>query len=264
MAPYYVNRTAYRSTPRFDLTAVNVIADDYEQGELENWIPSVLTFNGRSQYAYISHADLTAPYNFSVTRNGEREAMVVSGDEIASPNITRQNMLIEAYFMTSPRHVNGVIVSKMGEAGYELAVNADGGATFTVKGGGTTASLSTVTNVNDGGWHHLIAEIDRDSALGALYLDGVLASVGQLALPAGSSLGNESDFLVGKGTDGRMFTGAIDFLRVCQGTLADAHTTIDELYDWEFDGPFLRDFAGNEPEGESRDAGAFEYTEGAD
>jgi hypothetical protein len=26
--------------------------------------------------------------------------------------------------------------------------------------------------------------------------------------------------------------------------LADAKTTIDELYDWEFNGPFLEDFTG--------------------
>jgi hypothetical protein len=131
--------------------------------------------------------------------------------------------------------------------------------TFTVKGGGEAASLNTVTNVNDGGWHHLIAEIDRGTSTGALYLDGSPAGAGTLALPAGASLGNSGDFLVGKAADGRLLAGAIDFLRIAQGTLADAHTTIDELYDWEFDGPFLRDFAGNDPEGASRDAGAFEY-----
>ena len=35
-------------------------------------------------------------------------------------------------------------------------------------------------------------------------------------------------------------------------------TTIEELYAWEFNGPFLRDFCGNQPVGK-RDAGAIEY-----
>ncbi len=42
------------------------------------------------------------------------------------------------------------------------------------------------------------------------------------------------------------------------GTLADARTSIEELYAWEFNGPFLRDFAGRAPEGK-RDAGALEF-----
>ncbi len=59
--------------------------------------------------------------------------------------------------------------------------------------------------------------------------------------------------MVGKG-----LVGAMDFLRVCRGTLADAHTTYAELYAWEFHGPFLTDFCGNKPVGK-RDAGAIEY-----
>jgi hypothetical protein len=46
-------------------------------------------------------------------------------------------------------------------------------------------------------------------------------------------------------------------MRICLGTLNDAKTDIKELYAWEFNGPFLRDFAGNAPRGK-RDAGALE------
>ncbi|MCB1127506.1 MAG: hypothetical protein KDM81_13515, partial [Verrucomicrobiae bacterium] len=60
---------------------------------------------------------------------------------------------------------------------------------------------------------------------------------------------------------GRWFDGTIDFLRLAQGTLADADTTIEELYAWEFNGPFLRDFTGREAEGRRRDAGAIELVE---
>jgi len=77
---------------------------------------------------------------------------------------------------------------------------------------------------------------------------------------AGTSLTNTADFFIGKNRDGHYFSGTIDFTRVSKGTLADAETTIDELYKWEFDGPFLYDFAGNKPIGK-RDAGALEKGE---
>ena len=54
------------------------------------------------------------------------------------------------------------------------------------------------------------------------------------------------------------FRGSIDYLRLSKGTLEDAETTIEELYDWQFDGPFLRDFFGNKPTGARRDVGAIE------
>jgi hypothetical protein len=41
--------------------------------------------------------------------------------------------------------------------------------------------------------------------------------------------------------------------------LEDAQTDIAELYEWQTNGPFLRDFRGNEPTGR-RDAGALEQT----
>jgi hypothetical protein len=45
---------------------------------------------------------------------------------------------------------------------------------------------------------------------------------------------------------------------IAHSTLADADTTIEELYAWEFNGPFLADFAGHKPVGARRDAGALE------
>ena len=65
-------------------------------------------------------------------------------------------------------------------------------------------------------------------------------------------LSNTSDFVVGGG-----LVGAVDFLRVCRSTLAESKTTMAELYAWQFDGPFLKDFTGREPGiGRSRDCGA--------
>lgn len=71
------------------------------------------------------------------------------------------------------------------------------------------------------------------------------------------SLGNTADLLIGRGPEGNFFKGTIDFLRLSKGTLAEARTTIAELYKWELDGPFLRDFTGIKPIGR-RDVGAIE------
>ncbi len=96
-----------------------------------------------------------------------------------------------------------------------------------------------------------------------IYIDGKPAerrSVRTYGQPPSASLTNTADFLVGKGPAGNFFAGTIDYLRVARGTLADARTSIGELYKWEFDGPFLKDFRGNSPPtGARRDAGAYEY-----
>ncbi len=51
---------------------------------------------------------------------------------------------------------------------------------------------------------------------------------------------------------------AIDFLRIARGTLVDANTTINELYAWEFHGPFLQDFTGRDRPADGGAAGAIE------
>ena len=82
------------------------------------------------------------------------------------------------------------------------------------------------------------------------YVPGRPAVKGPLALPAGSSLSNSGDFLLAKDASGNFFAGAIDFLRICRSDLADSSTTIEELYDWEFAGPFLmQERAGEGPLG---------------
>ena len=71
------------------------------------------------------------------------------------------------------------------------------------------------------------------------------------------SIDNEGDLYVCGTPTGGYFKGTVDFMRIGLGTIADAKTTIEELYTWQFDGPFLRDFAGRNPKGR-RDAGALE------
>jgi hypothetical protein len=104
-------------------------------------------------------------------------------------------------------------------------------------------------------------EVDRDSGKATFYVDGRAAGSSDLGLQAGKSLVNGSDMFVGKGNEGDFFKGAVDFLRISRGTLADAQTTIEELYEWEFNGPQFRDFTGRAPTGARRDAGAIEMVE---
>jgi hypothetical protein len=64
-------------------------------------------------------------------------------------------------------------------------------------------------------------------------------------LGADVSLANDADLYVAGAPNGRFLNGVIDFLRIARGTLADTITTIEELYAWEFNGPFLDDFTGH-------------------
>jgi hypothetical protein len=109
----------------------------------------------------------------------------------------------------------------------------------------------------------VIAEVDRTGEHPGLrlYVDG-RADDGKATgeFPAGGvSLATTADFLVGKGAEGRFLAGAVDFLRVSRGTLADAKTSIGELYAWEFAGPALADFTGRPAGDVKRDAGAIQF-----
>ena len=56
----------------------------------------------------------------------------------------------------------------------------------------------------------------------------------------------------------KFLDGAIEFLRIARGTLADSKTTIDELHAWQFNGPFLRDFTGRKRPADGGAAGAID------
>jgi hypothetical protein len=71
-------------------------------------------------------------------------------------------------------------------------------------------------------------------------------------------LANDADLYVGGTPQGHNLNGAIDFLRLARGTLADSKTTIEELYAWELHGPFLEDFTGHPRPADGGYAGAIE------
>ncbi|MBM4017031.1 MAG: LamG domain-containing protein [Planctomycetes bacterium] len=260
---YHVQRQDYYQRPTYPLKAVNVAAADYGPGPLEDWISGALNLNGRNQYAWISAARLAEPFVYAAApeKGGNPQTRTAAGEDLKSPQMHRSGPLIEAFFRTQPGHTGGVLVEKMGPAaGYCLAVNDKGGVTFTIKAQGASASIAGPSKVNDGRWHHVVAEADRPAAALALYIDGRKDAAGR-GIGADATLANDADLYVGGTPQGRSLAGAIDFLRIARGTLADAKTTIEELYEWEFNGPFLRDFAGRPPAGPRRDAGALELAD---
>jgi len=170
-----------------------------------------------------------------------------------SPSVDKTNFLVEAYFRTEPGHTGGVLLQKRDRAGYSLGIDSHGRVTFQVAGPAASSQVESRAKLNDGQWHHVVAEADRKTEKLRLYVDGHRDAEAGGVGPV--SIANRADLYVGGRPDGGCLNGTIEFLRVALGTLDDAKTTIEELYAWQFAGPFLQDFLGRQPSGR-RDAGA--------
>jgi len=260
------SRSMFHDIPRNDLRGHGIEASSFKPGLLEDWIDGALELDGVGQYCRLADADLRKGYHWHDPAEGVDGAY--PDNKRVTVDMDANNFLIEVVFKTTPGLTHGGIVSKCDLRGYVLEI-ADGGvAKMSLHFGELRCWRCSAIAVNDGRWHHLIAEVDRTEPEGIrIYVDGSRAD-GPFdgSMDRTASLANTADFLVGKtpvGAAGRSeqyFAGQLDFLRVSRGTLADAETTIQELYQWEFDGPFLRDFYGRLPTGQRRDAGAVEYS----
>jgi hypothetical protein len=257
MSPYYTGRDNYYKFPTYPLKGANITLKDYQNGPLENWTTGALHFNGRDQYAILAQADIDRAVTMIAGRGNAGQSRTVGGAELRNPQIHTTNFLIEAYFKTATGQKDGTLIQKMNDAGYALRVNEAGGVTLTAKSGGATTSLASRSAVNDGQWHHVIAEADRKAGTFTIYVDGRPDASGP-GLGSGASLANAADLYVGGTPQGQNLDGAIDFMRLARGTLADSKTTIDELYAWEFNGPFRYDFAGRERPADGGCAGAID------
>jgi hypothetical protein len=278
----------YKTVDGLEIKADVLRPDDEKIRPVVVWIHGgALNFDGTSTYCVLADRDLKADYEFTgeivVTkdRNDKQRRRykgtrglkkgqaapksIYPGNKRRTVDMETTNLLIEMVFKTEPGLTGAVLVSKLSDqAGYMLDLNTAGNLRLTLRAAGADSSLTGAMAVNDGKSHHVIAEVDRAAAQGiTIYVDGRKVH-GEFAgaMPAKeSSLSNAADLLVGKGPSGKLFAGAMDFLRICRGTLADAETTIEELYAWQFDGPQTRDFAGRKPTDGKRDAGAIEYRE---
>jgi hypothetical protein len=239
----YAGREAFKNVPKNHMKAYGMASPAFSFGHLEDWTEGAMNFNGSSTYCDLKNSSTSV----TVCNN---------------PDMTTNNFIIEVFFRTTASHTGGVIVSKAGATGYgyEADIDATGKPRFSILNNGNAVfSISAAVAVNDGEWHHLLIETNRLQQVVNVYADGIFSpgAVNGTIPATGISLGNSADFTVGKNRNGNYFSGQIDFLRISKGSLADALTTFDELYAWEFGGPFLYDFAGNPPVGR-RDAGALE------
>ncbi len=266
LTDYHVSREHYHARPLYPLRGVNITKQDYVRGPLEDWIAGALRFvPAKKQYAIISNEEMMKPFSFRARRKsrhegGKPEPCTVAGAALKNPQVYTSNLLIEAHVTIAPGHTGGVLMEKKNRGGYSLAVGDTGTLAFTVGDGKINATVRSKAAVNDGKWHHAVVEADREAKTLTVYLDGRKEATAA-GIDGSVSLENDGDVHVGGTPAGNHLDGAIDFLRIAHGTLADADTTIEELYAWEFDGPFLRDFAGRRPTGKRRDAGAIEKSE---
>jgi hypothetical protein len=238
----FTDREKFNAVPKNHLKAYGLAAGSFIKGNLEDFTVGAMVFDGQQTYCNLKN-DVTSK---TICNNVD---------------MTTNSFILETYFKTVASQT-GVLISKSGTTGfgYQLDVNAAGNIGFSILNNQNVAfQQNSSVAVNDGNWHHVLVEVNRTTSSVKIYTDGVLVSgASSGAMPAtGVSLTNAADFVVGKNSNGNFFAGTIDFMRVSKGTLADAKTTIDELYKWQFNGPFLRDFAGNVPVGK-RDAGALE------
>jgi hypothetical protein len=238
MKSYYGGRTDYYKTKRNHLVVSGVTTNDYMFGPLEDWCPGALVFDG--------------------SRDG---TVVPEGDGNIGLDVKTNNFVIEVVFKTAPGHVNGALVSKVDIKGYIVDIDGQGRARLRLWNNSVDTFVRTTSvMVNDGAWHHLLVDVDRSHPQGArLYVDGVRADMPPSGFVPGPSedLTASADLKVGSAIGGFYFNGAIDFMRIAAGDLEDAKTTIDELYEWEFNGPQLYDFRGV-LSGGKHDVGAYD------
>jgi len=263
----HIERGMYNQLPTSDLTLINGsgTGEEFVIGELDSWTTGALKFDGKL-FATYTHQEMTKDYKTTwgkkLNRKGKPNPKYREdfhkGEDRKTVHIENQNLLIEAYFKTTK---DGVIVSKSdAKTGYILEL-VSGKPSLKIMANGTSCSRIASITIDDGKWHHVLAEVDRNEAQGiTVYIDGKIAngSFSGEMLPPDASLGNTNDLWVGKGHSSKPFIGTIDFLRICQSTLKDSDTTIEELYEWQFNGPQHRDFLGREIRDGKRDAGAIE------
>ncbi|MFW6277236.1 MAG: LamG-like jellyroll fold domain-containing protein [Prolixibacteraceae bacterium] len=290
MTEAYFERKTYSKLPAFELVLDSATVEDYVMSPSESWTAGAFLFDGK-RYAKVSHLRMTddirltindwwngkannlppAPWSYPEPTGGydanenpkfgDDQVMTYPGEYRKTLDMDDSNMLIEAIFRIDSLSTgdNTVIAGKHdGSSGYQLYITSTGNAGFKISSEGSDFMITSAEQINDNQWHHVLAEIDRGNGRMSIYIDGTLSSEKTTSVSSDASLSNSADFIVGKdGNSNTWFYGAVDFLRVCQGTLEDSKTTIEELYEWQTKGPVKHDFAGNKPKGR-RDAGAVE------
>ncbi len=268
MTEEYIHRKMYEYIPTFDLKFDQAGLDDYVDSPSEDWAPGAMKLDG-TRKAIVTDQEIKADFRIDLKAwlaqpqvskkdipgepwNVDENYATFPGRLRKTLDFATENILVEANLRVDRGHHDGVIAGKAdGRSGYRLMLR-NGAVVFELASGGRRDAIESAAPINDGKWHHVLAEVDRKTGRATIYIDGKASAADDLKLSADAPLVNTADFVVGAGV-----RGAIDFLRICRGTLADAQTTIEELYEWQTNGPVTRDFCGNKPVGK-RDIGAVE------
>ncbi len=285
MTRAHFHRAMYYKIPAHELAVPGATLDAYVTGTCENWTAGALRFDG-TRSARVGHAQMhddiritiadwnkdlpTDPWILPAPSDGydadgkplygEDQVMRYPGHLRKTLDMDTCNLLVETVVRVDAGARDAAILGKFdGTTGYRLFIDADGRACFAIASDGSGATVRTDAAIDDGAWHHLLAECDRASGALRIYCDGALIATVSTDVSPDASLSTTADFIVGADHDGaRHLRGAIDFMRVCQATLADARTDIAELHAWQTAGPVTRDFCGRAPTGGQRDVGAIE------
>ncbi len=245
MTASHQDRGMYRNLPRHDLEAKGDLgAEDYRFGILEDWTESALSLDGKNQYLQFTHSDMTR----DISWKSRKSSGSFPGEKRRTPDMDTNNFLIEVVLKIDPEDAAGGLVSKSdGKNGYRFEINDNGQIMLSLDAGGQDSyTLQTEASLADGKWKHLLVDVDRQKGV-TFYIDGAKSSSiiqkGTMPDPS-TSLSNQADFIVGKDQNGLFPLIILDFLRIARGNLADARTTIEELYAWQFHGPSRRSWDG--------------------
>ena len=170
MTDEYVDRGMYYFIPRNDLAVSSCSAEDYVAGPMEDWTEGALAFDGKDRTAVLTHAEMTRSMEYPNNENGTKNTY--DGSKRETPDMGTNNFLVEIVFKTDAGHTKGALVSKLAESGYELAIANDGSVSLTLQSNTAKVSAASTTKVNDGKWHHVIAEVDRAASRASIYVDG--------------------------------------------------------------------------------------------
>jgi hypothetical protein len=256
MSEALVDRNLYQYGPRYNLKGESIGADNFVSGLLEDWTVGSVNFTGDAGCLFrLTDAEIKAPVKITAPENGKKKKakpLSFGPGELPTVEMDTNNFLIET--VVKPSRGGGLLAGKSdASSGYALSLDEAGKVVLSVKSGGQESVVTSAEALASGEWSHVIGEVDRKAGKLRLYVNGSLASEANCGLGR-NSLGNGGDFIAGLG-----FAGAMDFLRVARSTLAESETTIEELYAWEFDGPFLKDFTGRARDFETSAPGAVDF-----
>ncbi len=261
MASYYTKRGEYWKVPRFPLQGFGISSNDFVAGPLEDWCAGALRLNGANQYLVCSNSEMKKSFTYTLVNNDFSEVpTTISGDQIWSPDIATEGFVLEAVLKCAAGSSGLVVGKDNGANGWKLELGPQGRPVVSLRvGGSLVSSFLADASAADSAWHHLLVEVTREMVNGIrLWLDGQPANGVFTGTTPVASLANNADLYVGGGPGQAFLACELEFLRVARGTLQEAWTTAEELYAWEFSGPFLRDYFGASPNGARRDAGAME------